>query len=90
MADLDLVLAQDNVGLAVFESDHPTNNARRLIRVVNTLAVEAVSPNPPATLRLDVPGNCLELNGSFSAGLSAKKDRRKSTFRPGLLATRPR
>ncbi len=84
MSGMDLVLAADDVGLAVYEQDHPTNGARRIIRATNTLPAEAVSPNPPAvlrktgsvpgaTLRLDVPGNCVELNSSFIAGVSAKK-----------------
>ena len=92
MGSMDVVLAPDDAGLAVFESDHPTNNARKLIRVTNTLPVEAVSPNPPsllrkrasvpgATLRLDVPGNCVEEDSSFVAGLTAKKKKKGGRFR---------
>ena len=85
MTDMDVALAPDTIGLAAFEGGDGTNGTRKLIRVVNTLPVDdAVSPNPPsilrrtrkvpgARLRLDVPGNCLELDSSFSAFLSAKR-----------------
>ena len=61
---MDVALAQDNAGLAVYESAHPTNNARKLIRVSNTRPLEAVSPYPPAIVRrtAKVPGATLRLD----------------------------
>ena len=92
MSSMDVVLAGDDLGLAVYESAHPTNNARALIRAVNTSPIAAVSPNPPsvarktlkvpgAKLRLDLPGNCVEENSSFNALVSAKKKRGSNRFR---------
>ncbi|MDQ3739497.1 MAG: hypothetical protein M3320_01440 [Actinomycetota bacterium] len=93
MTGMDVALAPDGAGLAVYEREQDAEVAQRAIRVANTTPVEAVSPNPPAlvrrtaavpgaTLRLDVPGNCLELDSSFLARVSAKRrGGRRSRFR---------
>ncbi|HEX2084434.1 MAG TPA: hypothetical protein VHF89_02015, partial [Solirubrobacteraceae bacterium] len=90
MGSMDVALAPDDVGLAVYEGAPGSNAARRLIRAVNTLPVveNVVSPDPPsilrrrarvpgATLRLDTTGNCVDAGDEVPARVTARRRGRR-------------
>lgn len=90
MASMDVALAPDDLGLAVYEGAGGSNGVRALIRAVNTRPVveNVVSPDPPAVLakrgrvpgailRLETVGTCVPAGQSFPASVeSVKKGRR--------------